>query len=96
MKFNSAIASISTATILAATTAVVLLNGASAVNFVIIQPDDMHFYDEWNPPPYLPWGGNNYPGQEYPGTSDLPWINKLRTEGLTMTQAYAAAPKCGT
>mmetsp|Transcript_30181 Transcript_30181/g.65163 ORF Transcript_30181/g.65163 Transcript_30181/m.65163 type:complete len:1030 (+) Transcript_30181:308-3397(+) len=96
MKFNSAIASISTATILAATTAVVLLDGASAVNFVIIQPDDMHFYDEWNPPPYLPWGGNNYPGQEYPGTSDLPWINKLRTEGLTMTQAYAAAPKCGT
>uniref|UniRef100_A0A7S4SA90 Plant heme peroxidase family profile domain-containing protein n=4 Tax=Ditylum brightwellii TaxID=49249 RepID=A0A7S4SA90_9STRA len=68
-----------------------------AVNFVIIQPDDLHFYEAWSPPPYLPWDPNGrYPGEDFPGTSTLPWINKLRESGLYMTQAYAASPKCGT
>ena len=89
MKFNIATSAISVATMAASTTPV------TATNFVIIQPDDMQFYNDWNPPPYLPWG-NKYPGRDYPGTSTLPWINKLRDEGLEMTQAYAAAPKCGT
>src|SRR6056300_1517408 len=66
-----------------------------AVNFIVIQPDDMQFYDDWSPPPYLPWN-RRYPGKSFPGTSSLPWINKLRTDGLEMASAYAAAPKCGT
>ena len=68
---------------------------SSAINFIIIQPDDMHFYDEWSPPPYLPWN-DSHPSNTYPGISTLPWINKLRNNGLQMTSAYAAAPKCGT
>eukprot|EP00579_Thalassiosira_antarctica_P002411 CAMPEP_0201873608 /NCGR_PEP_ID=MMETSP0902-20130614/6059_1 /ASSEMBLY_ACC=CAM_ASM_000551 /TAXON_ID=420261 /ORGANISM="Thalassiosira antarctica, Strain CCMP982" /LENGTH=210 /DNA_ID=CAMNT_0048400247 /DNA_START=142 /DNA_END=774 /DNA_ORIENTATION=- len=75
--------------------ATLTITPVNAVNFVIIQPDDMSFFDDWNPPPYLPWD-STYPGKAYPGTSTLPWINKLRDEGLEMTQAYAAAPKCGT
>lgn len=55
----------------------------------------MQFYDDWSPPPYHPWMVN-YPGNAFPGSSTLPWINKLKTEGLHMTQAYAASPKCGT
>ncbi|KAL9185694.1 hypothetical protein ACHAXT_003471, partial [Thalassiosira profunda] len=74
---------------------------ANAVNFLVIQPDDLDFYDDWNPPAFLPWAPNPYPGASYPTDSTgaaypLPWINKLRAEGLEMTQAYAASPKCGT
>lgn len=87
MKFST-----TTATLLASTAMAV-----HGVNVVIIQPDDMQYYNDWNPPPYLPWS-NNYPGKDFPGSpgSTLPNINKLRDRGLDMTQAYAAAPKCGT
>ncbi len=78
-----------------ATVAISHINQSQAVNFIVIQPDDMHFYDDWSPPPYLPWP-RRYPGKSYPGISTLPWINKLRNEGLSMTSAYTAAPKCGT
>lgn len=91
MKFSLASSALSGAALLA----VAPVSPVNAINFVIIQPDDMNFYEDWNPPPYMPWSGN-YPGKEFPGTSTLPWITKLRDEGLDMTQAYAAAPKCGT
>lgn len=55
----------------------------------------MAFYEDWSPPAHLPWSGN-YPGEEYPDNSVLPWINKLKDDGMEMTAAYAAAPKCGT
>ena len=55
----------------------------------------MKFYEDWSPPPHMPWN-TGYPGEDYPGNSTLPNINKLRQEGLSMTAAYAAAPKCGT
>lgn len=91
MRFPSAIVSI------LAITACFSLSPADAVNFVIIQPDDLHYYEDWSPPPYLPWSDRDgYPGETYPGTSDLPWINALRSSGLHLTSAYAASPKCGT
>ena len=68
---------------------------ATATNFLIIQPDDMPFYEPWLPPAHLPWTGT-YPGEFYPSNSNLPWINKLRNDGMVMTNAYAASPKCGT
>lgn len=91
MKFSLASSTLSGAMLAA------IPSKTNAVNFIIIQPDDMAFYEDWNPPPHLPWNNNNaYPGKEYPTNSSLPWINKLRDEGLEMTQAYAASPKCGT
>lgn len=64
---------------------------------MIIQPDDMNYYESWVPPPHMPpWDPNNYPGKDYPGISTLPNINKLHQNGLSMSAAYAAAPKCGT
>ena len=68
---------------------------ASSTNFIVIQPDDLPYYEDWSPPPQLPWSGN-YPGASYPENSDLPWINKLKNEGMVMTNAYTASPKCGT
>lgn len=51
-----------------------------------------HWYSEWNPPPAFP--GDSPPSGG--GSTLLPWINKLRGDGVVMTNAYAAAPKCGT
>ena len=52
-------------------------------------------YEDWEPPAHLPTDGA-YPGENYPAGSNLPWINKLRSNGMTMTSAYATSPKCGT
>lgn len=52
-------------------------------------------YEDWDPPAHLPTDGD-YPGEIYPSGSNLPWINKLRGDGMTMTNAYATSPKCGT
>lgn len=61
-------------------------------NFIIMQPDDLQFYEEWGPPAHF----NGEPEHHYPANSDLPWMNYLRDNGLTMMQAYTASPKCGT
>eukprot|EP00984_Skeletonema_dohrnii_P008222 scaffold3016_cov114-Skeletonema_dohrnii-CCMP3373.AAC.1 len=86
---------LSQAAIFLTTVAISHIDQSHAVNFIVIQPDDLQFYDDWSPPPYLPWN-RRYPGKSYPGSSTLPWINKLRSDGLEMTSAYTAAPKCGT
>ncbi|KAL7546775.1 hypothetical protein ACHAWF_010124 [Thalassiosira exigua] len=85
MRFSPAAAA---AALSAAASAALLLLPApsSAVNFLVVQPDDMPFFSDWSPPPLLP--GQSH--KSYPGTqpeSRLPWINALRTNGLTMTQA---------
>lgn len=73
------------------------LTACRAVNFIVIQPDDMKFYEDWSPPPHMPWN-NQYPGEDYPnsGQADLPNINALRDNGLEMMAAYTSSPKCGT
>ena len=86
---------LSRAAVFVTAVAVSHIDQSDAVNFLVIQPDDMAFYDSWSPPPFLPWN-RRYPGSGFPGSSTLPWINKLKDEGLDMTSAYAAAPKCGT
>mmetsp|Transcript_24567 Transcript_24567/g.52939 ORF Transcript_24567/g.52939 Transcript_24567/m.52939 type:complete len:1002 (+) Transcript_24567:237-3242(+) len=93
MKFSLASMAISATTMAAIYSPIISVSGT---NFIIIQPDDMHFYEDWNPPAHLPWTSATYPGKEFPQNSNLPWINKLRSDGMEMTQAYAASPKCGT
>jgi len=63
-------------------------------NFIVCQPDDLRFFEEWTPPPHLP--RNQVQQIEvYPSTG-LPNIERLRTEGIQMMQGYAASPMCAT
>lgn len=44
-------------------------------NIIIMQPDDLSFYDPWSPPPNNP----NRPNKEIPFPDvGLPWMDKLR------------------
>jgi len=62
-------------------------------NLIIMQPDDLPFMDEWNPPPNTP----NNPNKVDPfPPSGLPNIERLRNGGVQMMQAYTSSPKCGT
>ena len=73
-----------------------LLSQAAAVdtrpNFVVFQPDDLQFYEDWSPPPHL----SGEPEHYFPAGSGLPNMNFLRDNGRAMKQAYTASPKCGT
>ena len=62
-------------------------------NIIVMQPDDMPFFDAWTPPPNNPAQANlkvNFPA------AGLPNMEKLRTGGVQMMQAYTASPMCGT
>lgn len=62
-------------------------------NVIIMQPDDLPFYDAWGPPPNNPSTPNqNYELPNY----GLPHIESLRLNGLQMMQAYTTSPMCGT
>ena len=70
--------------------------GTSATNrpnIIIMQPDDLQFFDEWSPPPNNPYTPNR---QVSLPTNGLPNIDSLRLNGLQMKQAYTASPMCGT
>eukprot|EP00586_Coscinodiscus_wailesii_P015166 CAMPEP_0172511598 /NCGR_PEP_ID=MMETSP1066-20121228/237604_1 /TAXON_ID=671091 /ORGANISM="Coscinodiscus wailesii, Strain CCMP2513" /LENGTH=963 /DNA_ID=CAMNT_0013291045 /DNA_START=206 /DNA_END=3094 /DNA_ORIENTATION=- len=58
-------------------------------NIIIMQPDDLPFFTAWSPPE----GGA---GSSFASSSTIPNIERLRTQGLQMMQAYTASPKCGT
>lgn len=65
----------------------------NGVNIIIMQPDDLLFYDEWGAPPNIPNQSNlrtNMP------SAGMPNIERLRLNGLQMMQAYTASPMCGT
>ncbi len=64
--------------------------GASP-NIIIIQPDDLIFYDDWGRPPSSD-GPNVMPSNG----ADMPHIEDLRENGLQMLQAYTSSPMCGT
>ena len=68
-------------------------NAPSRPNIIVMQPDDLVFFDEWTPPPNNPKTPNK---QETFPAAGLPNIDALRTGGLQMMQAYTASPKCGT
>lgn len=65
----------------------------TGANVIIMQPDDLSFFDEWSAPPNSPNDANrntNFPD------NGLPNIERLRLDGLQMLQAYTASPVCGT
>jgi len=64
-------------------------------NFIICQPDDLRFFEEWTPPPHVPIFSEAQI-EVYPEKNGLPNINRLRRNGIQMMQAYTASPMCGT
>lgn len=84
-----------------ASSSLLLLSGSAeaavdpltAPNVIIMQPDDLQFYEDWTPPAHIQTKGQ---AQQYPPNSDLPNMNRLRLDGVEMKRAYTASPKCGT
>ena len=67
------------------------------INFIIIQPDDHYFFQEWDPPSTL--SGKNSQQPKYPYENYLPNIeNRIRNApvSLDMKNSYASAAMCGT
>jgi len=62
-------------------------------NVIIMQPDDLPFFDVWGPPPNNPT--TPYQSINIPSIG-LPNIESLRLNGLQMMQAYTTSPMCGT
>lgn len=61
---------------------------------IIIQPDDLPFYDAWVSPPNNPSQANiDVP---FPRQLNFPHIERLRRNGVQLRQAYAASSACGT
>lgn len=73
--------------------ALVLLGAASSQtarpNFIVMQPDDMDFFEPWNPPAHVVANGVF----AFPA-SGLPNLERLRQGAVEMTQAYAATASC--
>ena len=67
-------------------------------NIIVMQPDDLQFYDDWSAPPNNPIAPSEM--NPIPRSSDgnalLPNMEFLRTNGLQMKQAYTVSPMCGT
>lgn len=63
-------------------------------NFIVIQPDDHYFFEEWDPPGQFD-GGDSLK-QFPPNSNGLPNINRIRHDGIEMKSAYAASTMCGT
>ena len=61
-------------------------------NFIVMQPDDLQFFEEWTPPAHFPARRDDV----YSFVLPLRNIERLRTAGLQMRQAYTASPMCGT
>ena len=70
-------------------------SGAAATgpNIIIMQPDDLKFFDAWGTPPNNP---ECAAPKDLPASNGLPNIERLRTQGLQMMQAYTTSPMCGT
>jgi len=62
-------------------------------NIIVMQPDDLPFYDRWSPPPHNP---NDEKHGNDSDSSHMKNIERLRMNGLQMLEAYAASPACGT
>lgn len=58
-------------------------------NFIVMQPDDMEFFEPWIPPPHA----DNEPAFAFPASS-LPHLERLRQGSVQMTQAYTASSSC--
>jgi hypothetical protein len=62
-------------------------------NFIIIQPDDHYFFEEWNPPGRFFWSTDTDTDTEKTprkfSNGLTPNIDYLRYNGIEMTNAYA-------
>ena len=76
-------------------------------NIIVIQPDDHLFLEEWNPPGHFRMEADAWTSTFSPSSSTstfespayispVPNINRIRNQGLEMTNAYAASTMCGT
>lgn len=67
-------------------------------NIIVIQPDDHLFLEEWNPPARFEHETSAstpaFLSEDY--ISPVPNINRLKNNGLEMTNAYSASTMCGT
>eukprot|EP00930_Biecheleria_cincta_P035177 TRINITY_DN24214_c0_g1_i1.p1 TRINITY_DN24214_c0_g1~~TRINITY_DN24214_c0_g1_i1.p1 ORF type:complete len:1256 (-),score=115.94 TRINITY_DN24214_c0_g1_i1:366-4064(-) len=63
-------------------------SSSSQPNIIIFQPDDMPFYDLWQPPENPPSKNTRY---DLPA---LPHLSRVRSEGVSFTQAYVVSPAC--
>jgi len=61
-------------------------------NIIVMQPDDMVFFEGWTPPPNTPGKTNT---NDFPQVG-MPHMETLRLNGAQMMEAYAASPVCGT
>ena len=61
-------------------------------SFIVFQPDDLQFFEEWKPAAHFSGRNQAIPLPE----TGLPNIERLMKQGLHMKQAYTASPKCGT
>ena len=88
------VATIALLSCLACYASAVNINTNNRPNIIIMQPDDLAFFDEWTPPPNTP----NEPARQSTvnplPAAGLPNLERLRRNGLQMTNAYAAAPMC--
>ena len=59
-------------------------------NFIVMQPDDLDFFERWTPPVHFPTMGRT---ATMPASHVLSNMERLRTKGLHMKQAYTASSK---
>lgn len=64
---------------------VLTLTEAQKPNFIVMQPDDLRFFEAWTPPPHYPTRAQV---ENFPCDNCLPNIERLRTNGLQMMEAY--------
>ena len=74
-------------------------------NIIIMQPDDFPFFAEWSPPPRNPYPDSDKDrgprarrkfAEGFPAGFTMPNLERLRKQGLQMTQAYTASAACAT
>ena len=76
-------------------TAIVEINDtvfAAQPNIIVMQPDDLQYYDEWSPPPNNPSRANEVLATPSVGLPNMEFLKN----GLHMLQAYTVSPMCGT
>ena len=93
MKFQLQ-ASMATAALLSFNT-MVDANPVDHPNFIVMQPDDMPFLEAWGGAPHFDASDPDLQ-VTVPVLDLLPNLQRLRTQGVQMMEAYAASPMCGT
>lgn len=64
-------------------------------NFIVMQPDDMLWLEAWGGAAHFQRDDESE-WVQVPATSLIPNLERLRTQGVQMKEAYTASPMCGT